>query len=244
MPNIYDCYDKIPGNADYEAYNSDIAIQKFWQKNRINWIIERAMEIEGKKNKSGADLGCGSGVITRQLSAHYKEFIGLDISNNAIEYCNNKRGVNDTYIRSNLEKIPLNKESINLVVCSEVIEHVEKYETMMLEIKRILKKNGVLILTTPNYSSTWPFVEFLWDVFGRGRNYRKQHISKMSIKKIKKLMEDNNFKIIEIKTFFLLSPFLCIFSERLANKLFKLENRLLIKTNIGMIILLRAVIED
>ena len=244
MPSIYDGYDKIPGNADDEAYNSDIPVQKFWQRNRIKWITEKARTIEGKENKTGADLGCGSGVITRYLSAHFKEFIGLDISGNAIDYCNKKKGSNDSYIKSNLESIPLDNESIDLVICSEVIEHIEKYDTMLLEIRRILKKGGVLILTTPNYSSTWPLVEFFWDVLGRGRNYREQHVSKMSVKKLKKLMEDNNFKITEIKTLFLFSPLVCILSERMAYKVYEMENRLLGRYDLGMVILLKAEKKD
>ena len=45
----------------------------------------------------------------------------------------------------------INNESVDIVLSNQVIEHIVKYEKYLSEIKRILKSNGLLILSTPNF---------------------------------------------------------------------------------------------
>ena len=45
----------------------------------------------------------------------------------------------------------INSESIDVVLSNQVIEHIVKYEKYLSEIKRILKSDGLLILSTPNF---------------------------------------------------------------------------------------------
>lgn len=240
MSNIYDEYVKIPGYIDDEAYNSRIKAQRFWQRKRIAWIIENALEIENKKSKTGLDIGCGSGVITRFISRYFKNFIGVDISRNAIDHCNKMKGENEEYICSNAERIPIEDESIDLVICSELIEHIKEYDRMLDEIYRVLKKEGVLLLTTPNFSSLWPLVEYLWDNLWAGRGYGKQHISKFNPLKLRGIIKDK-FKIVDIETMFLYSPFVAIVSEGLADFTYGVERKYLPRSNFNMLIFMKTI---
>ena len=45
----------------------------------------------------------------------------------------------------------IDSESIDIVLSNQVIEHIPKYEKYLLEIERILKSNGLLIISTPNF---------------------------------------------------------------------------------------------
>ena len=42
-------------------------------------------------------------------------------------------------------------ETIDIVLSNQVIEHITRYEKYLHELKRILKSNGILILSTPNF---------------------------------------------------------------------------------------------
>jgi len=102
------------------------------------------------------DVGCGQmpykSLVTSSPSK-VAEYIGLDFENNAIH--DNQPDI--TWIN---DKIPLNDNSIDCVLCTEVFEHCSDVEKVMKEIFRVLKPNGVLFFTVP---FLWPLHEVPYD---------------------------------------------------------------------------------
>jgi len=97
------------------------------------------------------DIACGEGYGANLLANHAQKVFGVDISEETI--IEEKR----KYVRPNLEfiegstsKIPCEDASIDLVVSFETIEHHDQHEEMMEEIKRVLKPNGILIISSPD----------------------------------------------------------------------------------------------
>jgi len=100
------------------------------------------------------DAGCGTGYGSLMLAQSAEKVTGIDISDEAIEWCQNHYGTqhNLNYIQSSLAGLPFPNDTFDCIVCFEVIEHVDK-ETQIVflkEAKRVLKQNGVLIVSTPN----------------------------------------------------------------------------------------------
>jgi 2-polyprenyl-3-methyl-5-hydroxy-6-metoxy-1,4-benzoquinol methylase len=101
--------------------------------------------------KDVLDIACGEGYGSNLLTKNAKSVIGVDISNEAIESAKSK------YPRPNLkflcgtaDAIPLEASSIDVVVSFETLEHHDKHEEMLSEITRVLRANGVLIISTPD----------------------------------------------------------------------------------------------
>lgn len=209
----YKYYSRFPGWVDEEAVYSGWRIQRFWQKQKINEIKKRL--IKGKT----LDVGCGSGVLCREISG--KNFIvGIDISKNAIKYCNSRKKEGEFYVVASAFHLPFKKNAFNDVICSEVIEHISNPKKVLSEINSCLTKGGKQIITTPNYGfSLWVAYELLWDLFGKGRNYRFQHISKFNIKKLKRLIPN----IKSIYSIFILSPLFSFLSGNVAKRVMKFE---------------------
>lgn len=93
------------------------------------------------------DIGAGRGQLITQLAA------GLPVEAHACDYHTELFNVASAPIAKvnlNVEKLPYADASFDLVTCSEVIEHVENYRALVREAHRVLKKDGLLILTTPN----------------------------------------------------------------------------------------------
>lgn len=104
------------------------------------------------KGKSVLDVACGVGYGTFLLAKEgAKEVVGMDISSEAIDYAQKKyRKENVAFFRADAEKMPFKKEQFDVVVSFETIEHLKNQLAFMQEIKRVLKREGLLIISTPN----------------------------------------------------------------------------------------------
>ena len=106
-----------------------------------------------KNIKSILDVGCGTGRLVEFLNKNGYEAYGCDISKEALKKA---RKLNPGKIkRGQAEKLPYSKNSFDMVTAISILEHLTKNEakTFILESKRVLKKNGLLFIITPNYSS-------------------------------------------------------------------------------------------
>ncbi|XP_043931629.1 putative methyltransferase DDB_G0268948 [Protopterus annectens] len=92
------------------------------------------------------DVGCGTGLSTRALAAHFRQVVGTDISEAQIEEAKKVPGFpNISYCICPAEKLPFKDSSVDLVF-SSVAAHWFNIEGFMSEVKRVLKPNGCLSL--------------------------------------------------------------------------------------------------
>ncbi|CAI3704967.1 Methyltransferase domain-containing protein [Clostridium neonatale] len=105
------------------------------------------------KDKIVLDIACGTGYGSHILSQNAKYVYGVDISKETIDYCNeNYKQDNLSYMEGSISEIPIEDNSIDVIVSFETIEHVteELQEQFLREIPRVLKEDGVLIISTPD----------------------------------------------------------------------------------------------
>ena len=96
------------------------------------------------------DVGCGLGEILIDLKRIFPgaHFSGLDISTFAIEACRNAYPDSEFHV-ANIVDGPL-KTKFDLVVCSEVTEHLSDEQTAIANMRRMTRSGGYLIITTPH----------------------------------------------------------------------------------------------
>jgi len=95
------------------------------------------------------DVGCGLGYGSGMLYRIRNSIVAFDISDTALLYA--KRNYpGPTYIRADAQAFPFEDMSFDVVVALEIIEHVNSGIYLLREIYRVLKNEGVLILSTPN----------------------------------------------------------------------------------------------
>ncbi len=101
-----------------------------------------------QKPKKILDIGCGSGFLIDILQEKiHAEFSGIDVYKNSAKK-------NWRYKSCDITKgLPFKDEEFDLVIFGEVIEHVPNPDKVLYEIRRVLKKNGKLIVSTPNLVS-------------------------------------------------------------------------------------------
>jgi GT2 family glycosyltransferase/glycosyltransferase involved in cell wall biosynthesis/ubiquinone/menaquinone biosynthesis C-methylase UbiE len=104
------------------------------------------------KGKKVLDLGCGEGYGTYMLAKEATYVAGVEIDKPTVQHARSK------YIKDNLEfiegsvlTIPIEGEKeFDIVVCFELIEHIAEHDKLLSEVKRLLKDDGLFIVSTPN----------------------------------------------------------------------------------------------
>lgn len=159
---------------DFYKYNSNVCISKkiqtkmlmkgFTGERMIPGMVDAELELEHRLrylfarqfviDKNVLDAACGAGYGTVELARVAKSAIGIDISEEAIEHAK------QTYEQPNLEyrvcsveQLEFQNAAFDTVISFETLEHVpeEVQYKFLKEIKRVLKQDGTLVMSTPNH---------------------------------------------------------------------------------------------
>lgn len=148
------------------------------------------------------DVGCGFGFISKSLVRKNKVY-GVDIST---EYLAHAASLGIKTKQWDIQKgLPFESGFFAVVIATEVLEHIFDTDALLSEIGRVLKKNGVLVLTVPNVCSLVSRVQV---ILGRLPSYIEYHcragmaghIRGYNLSAIKKQLLEHGFKIDDIRT--------------------------------------------
>lgn len=168
----------------------------FWHVTKRKLIVNLIKKSRLKSPKI-LDIGCGTGKNLEEFGKLGHAF-GIDKSKKAISYCRLK-GLKKARIGF-AHKTGFKDSCFDIVTLLDVLEHVEEKPTIW-EIKRILVKDGLLIISVPAYQWLWSGWD---DILHHKRRYTQ--------KSLKNVLESNGFKIVYISYVysFLLLPAILI----------------------------------
>ena len=96
------------------------------------------------------DVGCGNGSISFPVASLGHRLLGIDTSQESIEYANKRNTfTNAHFMVHDLINQPLS-ERFDLVICSEVLEHLQNPGPLVRSMAGVLKPGGLLVITVPN----------------------------------------------------------------------------------------------
>ena len=122
-----------------------------WWGEHLHRYYEANKFISKSKSKI-LDIACGNGFGAHYLSKNGHYVTGCDIDIQAINECKkNFSAPNLNYIQADGTKLNFDDDSFDYVISFETIEHTTQYQKMLLEFKRVVNKNGLLIISTPNF---------------------------------------------------------------------------------------------
>lgn len=97
------------------------------------------------------DVACGEGYGSALLGGVAKSVVGVDSSADAVAHASrNYASQSVAFVQADATETPLADASVDVVVCFETIEHVDDHEGLLGEIKRVLRPDGLLLLSTPD----------------------------------------------------------------------------------------------
>ena len=128
----------VPGTADGELIEVEHLARYRWAGQLV-------------AGRTVLDAGCGVGYGSAMLArAGAGEVVGLDLSARAIEAAREAAPANASFVVGDVHALPFAAGRFELVVCFEVIEHVESQDDVIAELARVLAPGGVLAISSPN----------------------------------------------------------------------------------------------
>jgi len=105
-----------------------------------------------KKGMKVLDIGCGTGYGTATLAkeGNVVNAVGVDSDQEAVKFAQTRFGKRVRFTLGNAENLKFPDESFEIVCAFETIEHLDHPKKILFEVKRVLKRGGKLILSTPN----------------------------------------------------------------------------------------------
>jgi 2-polyprenyl-3-methyl-5-hydroxy-6-metoxy-1,4-benzoquinol methylase len=241
-------YHSVAGDYQYRALHSGHPMQRFWHRGKLT-MIDELVRPHLKSGSRLLEIGCGAGNLLLRATMHGSYPMALDLSMQAL-----------TFVRSRLEEatsgaeapsdfactqavgelLPLADKSFECILLSEVIEHLEEPQVSIREAVRVLRPGGRLLITTPNYRSFWPLMEWTIDRLNMTPKMAgEQHISRFHLSSLTKMLVDSGLEIEYAGSIYNLSPFLSMVSAEQANR--QLQRELASRSASGMILVAVAV---
>lgn len=155
--------------------------------------VEEIKRLAEGNNPEILDVGCGWGNFLEVVNNNHLPYLGIDVSLRSIEICREKK--------LNCQKIDLIKlsksknQQFSAITFFQVIEHLKNPIEYLIAAKKLLKKNGQLLITTPNNRSP------LRHLFGSGWSVYNipSHYFFYSNKSLRQLLKKAGFTSFDIK---------------------------------------------
>jgi 2-polyprenyl-3-methyl-5-hydroxy-6-metoxy-1,4-benzoquinol methylase len=241
-------YHAVAGDYQYRALHSGHPMQRFWHAGKLT-MIDRLIRPHLQAGSHLLEIGCGAGNLLLQASVRGSFPVALDLAMQSL-----------TFVRSRLQEaksgseapngfactqaigelLPLADGSFDCVLLSEVIEHLEAPQVSIREAARVLRPGGLLLVTTPNYRSFWPIMEWIVDLLDKAPKMAgEQHITRFYPSSLRQLLVESGLRTDYFGTIYSLSPFLSLVSPTWARR--QLAGELARHSSLGMILVAVAV---
>lgn len=161
----------------------------------IRWKKLLKLIIE-EKPKDVLDVGCSSGDISYLLVENRIKVFGLDLAFDKLLEAKEKRL---NVIMADISKgLPIRNNAFDCILAGEIIEHVIDTDYFLNEIKRVLKTDGSLVISTPNLANLENRLRLLFgrypifvDYTSRGDNHVRVYTGRALVKQLR----ERKFKI-------------------------------------------------
>ena len=213
----------IPGDYQFNAIYHGRPAQRFWHSAKLR-LLDRLQVTHSAQTV--LDAGCGSGVVSHHLAGKCEKVVGIDTSQEAIEFATGKFGSSTLSFTNCKLQAASFAGRFDLIVCFEVLEHLEPTDVqgVLNEFFTSANTGAKLCITVPNSRSLWPLIEWILDSFHLVPKLKnEQHLTHFNRSNLECMLEVSGWKVDQIATFNGIAPFLAGLSFNFAKRVEQIE---------------------
>jgi len=216
--NKFTAVENLTGDVNKDTYTPD----EYWEKtetaysyyptvkHRKRFILKAISNIKIHKDTFIFDYGCGNGNILSNIKKKYgmssEQLGGCDVADNLI----NKLKAEFNSSNFFAEEFPRLNKKADIIVCSEVIEHTEKYNDIIKWAFQNIKTGGTFILTTQTgkihasdkytgHTQHFELKKLLYDLENNGFLIKKAYKWGFPLFTLQKMLTDINFNVVRMQ---------------------------------------------
>jgi SAM-dependent methyltransferase len=161
----------------------DIATtEHFWIQRRFT-VMKRLADSVLRKSKSVAEIGCGNGLLQKEVEDHYGISVtGFDLNELALK--KNVSRLSEVYCYDIHQRSPEFHAYFDLIFLFDVLEHIDAESDFLQSVKFHLADSGTLIINVPAH-------QFLYSDYDRAAG----HVRRYSLKQLSKVAKENDFEM-------------------------------------------------
>lgn len=204
------CYDDLYSRrkSDKEIRMHQFGWDKEFNRLRGDYVSEDIAEVN-KKGKIILDVGCSPNSYMIKYCKN-ADIVGIDIARKPIEILIKKEPAKN-FLVSDTTHLPFKSNTFDMVFAGEVLEHIPEPALVLDEWLRVLKKKGLLIITTPNKNRLSIRQSKIFNIEDLLRNYMARyienpiyadyqetiHCGEFSYTALKKMLQKRRLKILK-----------------------------------------------
>jgi len=183
----------VPANYYQKGTRTNL-LQRYWHKTKINFALKLLSDLSFK---NCLEVGSASGYLISEIAKEHPgvNFEAIDAYSKAIEFAK-KHYPKINFSVAEAEKLPFKNNQFDVILCYETIEHIRDPQKAVLEMKRVLKKDGKLILAMDSGSLAFRVIWFFWEK-SYGRVWQEAHLNPYHYSDLEKLVSKSGLKIVK-----------------------------------------------
>ncbi len=228
--------------------NLSLGLRKYYQRHLFfpNERRIRDLVISYLRGTRVLDAGCGNGWLSVCAWEEGFNVYSLDVAVNEVReslFLFKEKNAHIGLTRASLLSLPFARSSFDSIICINVLEHISNIEQTILEIERVLRKNGRLIVVVPNaltfglfydrfvcrrisartilsrvYKTMFSLADHEISMLKLDKKERIGHNQQFTLTGIRKLLNKHGFRIVNIGSYRFLSPYLRSFCTLLGRE--------------------------
>ena len=215
----YDYEEQIPAGFYDTIRRRKSGVRYFWHDLKFR-SVAASLPRSGKH----LDIGCGPGTFIGNYLDDV-EALGIDLSASQIGYANQHYSTGThRFSTQSVDSLLESGDRFDTITMIELVEHIEPGDAarLLAQTLRLLSPNGTLVVTTPNYRSAWPLIEWAVNLVSPV-SYEQQHINKYDRARLTRHLSEAGYRYVSVKTTVGFAPFAAVLGARPAQWLNAIE---------------------
>lgn len=178
----------------YERGITNNILQRLWHNRKITAFKNL---VNNRNFGKILDVGCASGTLTNKISKLFPKsiIVAVDVYDKAINYGRGKYP-HIKFVRTDAQNLPFKDNFFDLVICYETIEHVQVPDKVLRELKRVIKKDGLIIVAMDSGNLLFRIVWWFWEK-SKGKVWQDAHLHPFHHNELEQIIRKMGFKIVK-----------------------------------------------